>query len=82
MLLSKPGETPKIWILPDTPDRVIFALLCVAVNLNQAELFCAAFQLQPIVFPLNISEDSEVSPLFVAIVISSELKQRGVEQKS
>ena len=69
-------------MLPEIPDIVIFAVLCEATNLNHAELFCAAFQLQLDVFPLNISIDSAVNPLFVAIVISSELIQSGVEQES
>ena len=57
------------------PEIVILILVLLAINLNHAELFCAAFQLQPVVLPLNISPAWGVKPLLEATIISLIPKQ-------
>ena len=74
-LLSAPAFIAKICKLPVIPDMVMPTEDWAALNLNQAELFWAAFQLQEVVFGLYISPGWLVKPLLDATIISAEPKQ-------
>jgi hypothetical protein len=61
--------TPKICKFPVTPEIKIFTFGFNALNLNHAELFCAAFHEHPTVFGLYKSVGWAVKPLFEATMI-------------
>ena len=48
--------TPKICTFPVTPEIEIFTFEFNALNLNHAELFCAAFHEHPVVLGLYKSD--------------------------
>ena len=54
-LLSAPASIAKICKNPEMADIEILTVDCAALNLNQAELFWAAFQLHDALLELNIS---------------------------